>query len=392
MHSRVTADATTRLQALTAAAAGPAGLAAVLTAVDDPVPEIAREALRLLRVRHAVNATEALRERLLDADPSLVTALAETLASFGDLASRRDCLDALHDARASRRLASVRALAWLADDACREALCAAATGDSIAGVREAALIALQRLGPSLDATGACARGLRDPSPQVRRAAVRAIFHLSHEPQRYLDGVISDPDAEVRIEVAHLAGRLGAGQARGLLADHDPRVRSVAARHAGPACRELVISLLAADPSPKVRLEAARGLAESSLRSAQRALIDAQEDADPLVRAAALRGLVAQLGRDALIERLRDELGHPLRAHRRAVLYALAHLTPRPEEIDMNSLTTDPDPGLRLALVELADNLSRDPRGLLAQLARDPAPRVRHAAETRLARLAPGTRA
>jgi HEAT repeat protein len=378
-------DASQRLLDVRALAERDGALPDLLAASEDPSPEVAMAALELLGRRGTPHEAAALRARLLDADPGLVPAIARALRALGDREAVTVCTRALDDPAVNRRLAAARALAVIADPSVADAL-RAATADPISGVRYAALQALARLGASPASAEACARALHDTSPAVRMAGLRALARVTGEPRGYIDdALITDPDTEVRRELARLTARLVPVHAASLLSDRAYRVRAVAARHAGRRARDRLVAMVIDDPAPKVRLEAARALAALADPVTLDALIAAQADSDALVRAAALRGLEGALSREQLVARLAEELSSSDAGRRVAALYALARLRAVEAEPHLRDLLADPDPAVRMALVGTAEALASRPRELMSELARDPSKAVRGAAESRLMR-------
>lgn len=139
------------------------------------------------------------------------------------------------------------------------------------------------------------RLLRDPSPSARAAAYRRLAGSTHpEVLALLQQGLSDVHPYVRRAAAGVLGTLDDPRARQRLAAEAPRWRSELARR--EACQAFALWLdpagdaaLAAavrDPSPGVRCEALRWLADDPRPQARDLLRAAVADADPAVRAEA----------------------------------------------------------------------------------------------------------
>jgi HEAT repeat protein len=390
----------------------------LIAALDDPSPEVARAAIAGLQRRYPDRAAGELRSRLLSADPSLTAELAGALQRLGDRAALELAVAGLSQARLATRLAAARALGvlgMLAPDRARAAL-RGALGDHVAGVRAAALDALAQLGApsrtdSVEQRAAelglgrdCARLLADEHAHVRIAAIRALARAARRPGTLLAAAIRDPDPAVRIELARRLAWLPTEAAAALLADRALRVRQAAALGAGIGQLAQLGELLRSDPSPEVRRAAAKRVAalaqsggaqsggaqsdalqDGGAQSASaQALLAALEDPDSHVRATALDALERSFGPAGAVAVLERELASARAQRRRASLYALARLRARPSGRRVESLRNDPDPSVRLALLQVAEQLLAAPEALLHALAADPDARVRGAAEVRLA--------
>ncbi|MFI9213557.1 fumarate reductase/succinate dehydrogenase flavoprotein subunit [Streptomyces sp. NPDC053253] len=169
--------------------------------------------------------------------------------------------------------------------------------DADPAVRAAAVTALGETAPA-GAGPALAAGLRDAAPQVRAAAAAALRELVEvlpaEPPLAagLREALGVPDPAVRVAALDVlrALRLGdAGLYAASLADADVEVRIQAVRALVSVDAVEELAGAAADPAREVRVAVARGLA--AVRSpAPKPLDPLLDDADPLVRGAALAAL------------------------------------------------------------------------------------------------------
>ncbi len=357
-------------------------------ALDDPSPEVAKAAAARLADVGGMQATRELRARLLCAEPARVGAIAAALTRLHDEPAVDAAIAGLHDEPYTRRLSAARALAVFSAPRAAPAL-RAALRDSVAGVRAAVLDALAALGPSEVTASECAPLLQDPVMHVRLRAVQAVARTARHPGRLLAVAAHDADHQVRIEVARHAMSLPSDVTRALLSDHERRVREAAARGSGKGQLGALVDVLAKDPSSEVRLAAAQTLGDLGDPCAADGLLDALEDADDVVRVAALRSLARLVTPAGAMERLRAELHSPMGTRRRATIYALARMilageSAGPLMADMAPMVADPDADVRLALIQTADLLS-DPQPMITYLTGDSDPTVRHAAEMWLAR-------
>ncbi|MFD0148136.1 fumarate reductase/succinate dehydrogenase flavoprotein subunit [Streptomyces sp. NPDC055721] len=169
--------------------------------------------------------------------------------------------------------------------------------DADPAVRAAAVTALGETAPA-GAGPALAAGLRDAAPQVRAAAAAALRELVEvlpaEPSLAagLREALGVPDPAVRVAALDVlrALRLGdAGLYAASLADADAEVRIQAVRALVSVDAVEELAGAAADPAREVRVAVARGLA--AVRApAPKPLDPLLDDADPLVRGAALAAL------------------------------------------------------------------------------------------------------
>ncbi len=375
-------DATQRLRAVQAARS-PEELTESL---GDPSPEVVRAAIDQLIALEGETAATALRARLFDVDLSLVADIANGLRRIGDREAFDVATAALGDHRYSRRLAGVRALAALGNKRAAESL-RTMLDDEVAGVRAAALDAVVRLGQhaGAGASADCARLLSDPAPYVRIAAVRAVARVATRPGELLAAAAEDEDRLVRLEVAHHAAGLPERSAKALLEDVDARVRETAARAAGTRELGALAVALTHDPAPDVRRASAHTLGVMRDERVADVLVPGLEDTDALVRAAVLHALEDLLTRVGAVRRLCDELASERTDRRRASVYALAHLGTRDSSPALSRLAHDPEPDVRLALVQSAAALFEDPGRLMRYLSSDADAEVRQAAEMWLLR-------
>ena len=365
MRHRV--DPTERLRAVQAATS-PTELTATL---GDSSPEVVRTAIHRLVEMEGAGAAGALRARLFDVDLLVVADIARALREIGDDGVVEAAIGGLSDPRSTRRLAAVRALSMLGQQAVeplRHAL-----GDAVGGVRAAALDALTRLEDGIGASAGadCARLVCDPVAHVRVAAVRAVARLVPHPGAMLAPAVRDDDRLVRLAVAEHVARLPEQAARMLLEDRNARVREAAARGAGRREVGALAVLLADDPARDVRRAAAHALGAIRDEHAAALLLPALEDRDALTRAAALHELEHLLSRQGVVRQLCDELANERAERRRAVVYALARLDAREAAADVSRLAADPDPEVRLALIHSAPALFDEPEPLMRYLSEDP---------------------
>ena len=352
--------------------------------LGDPSPEVARAAIRRLEEIEGRHAAPALRARLLDADLSLVPDIAKALRRIGDTSALDLAVDGLSDGSYVRRLAGARALGALADPRAADALRSTLL-DDIAGVRTAALDALAQLGADADTAGACAPLLSDPDAQVRISAVRAVSRTATRPGLLLGSVADDEDRGVRFEVAGHLGGLPDPAAAALLADPDVQVREAAALASNAGQADVLCGLLIEDRSSKVRRAAARTLGSLDDERTGDMLVPGIEDPDAIVRVVVLEGLERALTHEGAARRLVRELLADRPERRRASVYALARLKTPEAATEIWRLADDPNPDVRVALLDCARTLLPDSEPLLRYMATDPNSDVRNSARNRLLR-------
>ncbi len=371
-------DATARSEAVLALPENRCSLAALLAAVGDPSPDVARAALRRLATLAGVSEAPALRDLLLSCEIALTTDVATTLRAIGDRDTIALALSALRDEHYPARIAAANALAVFAESHTAGAL-TAALHDSVAGVRAAALAALARIGVNAHSAAACAALLEDELAFVRIAAIRAIA-TSPEARELLSVAIDDRDPQVRQELGRYSHMLSIEAARSLLRDPDPHVREAAVHGAGIAQVHDLQRLLGGDPRNDVRLAAAKVLGRLGDQRAVAALITVLADPDAIVAAGALSSLQALLTRPRLLDALLCALAgdRPPRL-RRAAVYTLGSLRAIEARALLATFVNDPDADLRLALAHVARRVFTKDRTVLQALLSDRDPAVRHAA-------------
>ncbi|MEU3479951.1 fumarate reductase/succinate dehydrogenase flavoprotein subunit [Streptomyces sp. NPDC033753] len=169
--------------------------------------------------------------------------------------------------------------------------------DADPAVRAAAVTALGETAPA-GAGPALAAGLRDAGPQVRAAAAAALRELVEvlpaEPPLAagLREALGVPDPAVRVAALDVLRALRLGDAAlyaASLADADVEVRIQAVRALVSVDAVEELAGAAADPAREVRVAVARGLAAVRAPAPQ-PLDPLLDDADPLVRGAALAAL------------------------------------------------------------------------------------------------------
>lgn len=377
------ADPTERIRAVSSSRSAKA----LVRALTDPSPEVIRAAIRRLVEVEGARAIPALRSRLLSADFAVVPDIATALAQQQDTGAVDVALSGLSEEPYTRRLAAARALGILGDTRVTQPL-RAALQDPIAGVRAAAVSALARVSPDDATAEECVELLSDRDAQVRLAATHALVRIRPRSERHLARLVDDPDALVRTEVARRIARLPESAAERLFGDRDQVVRQTAALSAGGHQVPALERLLAGDRSSEVRRAAARALGGMATEVAVEVLLRGIEDPDALVRAAALHALVRPLTRAGAVSRLSRELTSPRPERRRWTLYALAHLNASEASTDAWRLADDPEPEVRLALIQAASRVVSDPIPLLSYMATDPDAAVQASAATWLERSTP----
>lgn len=191
----------------------------------------------------------------------------------------------LDDENAEVRTAAARSLGHLKDSRAVPGLIGALK-DRDEKVRAAAAEALGEL-EDARAVAPLADVLNDQSTEVRRDALDALSHFEDQqvPAAAIVRLLNDPDAEVRHNAAHMAGRL-----------HD---RSAI----GPLAK------LIGDQSPDVRGAAIEAIAELGDPSGAAAIVPALSDANADVRQAAINAieqLKAPMNETTLLMLMRDK--------------------------------------------------------------------------------------
>ena len=376
------ATPTERLRAVRVLPAEAGSIPLLLDALDDPSADIVREALDRLAAVAGPTEAGVLRARLLGVDLAVLRDWAAALRRIGDApASIAVAAAGLRAEDTATRLTAAIALGELGDRAAVPPL-AGALRDAIAGVRRSALLSLARLGGPPETGRACARMLYDVDDGVRAAAVEALTVLSRRLDEDLRPALDDPSVRVRRQLGDHAALLQPQGVGRLLADSNPDVRAAAAwsaaRHPRPDLAPTLVAHLA-DPAWEVRRALCRAIGATGDRSAVRALVPVLADRNPTVRAAALN-VLSELPGDEFGALIAGSLPAASARVRRALVYALFRC---PEGLRVPILAAsaaDPDTDVRLAVAHVAAGVA-DVRaaGILALLAEDSDPAVRHAA-------------
>ncbi len=224
--------------------------------------------------------------------------------------------------------------------------------------RRAALACFGRLPSSEEDDAVLTDALRDDQPTVRREAVIAITRRCLD-RRWgnLLPLVNDPDQAVRMAIAEglakVDQRMARDAVRGLLVDPSDVVACAAARAVGrqPGAAlspEVVVAACSGDP--RVRLAAARALAEAHSPDGLRALLELVDAAEAETRIEAIRGLERTGGApaSAALERVACT-GARAREERVMALDALTTLKePAAPDAVLRVATDDADPVVRLA--------------------------------------------
>jgi HEAT repeat protein len=351
----------------------------LLAAADDPSPDVARRALRLLARCAGAAERAALRDLVWTCDEGLAVDVTRVLRACGDGEVLETAVARLRGGPPAGRSRAARVLAALGDERARPALCRALC-DANASVRAAAVEALGRTGRDAGAAACAAALVGDPAASVRRCAVRALGRLSDDPAPLVRPALADPEPSVRREPAGLAARLDAGDVGRLLGDRDIDVRREAARNAGVGAEAQLARLLKVEPHASVRLAAVQRLGLLGIEAAPRPVVDAMlEDPHALVRSAALTAARDRLPAAELVARLRGELVSPSAVRRAMALRVLGKLAARVSSQEARRLAADPQVAVRQALAELLSGMVDEPADALATLLADADHGVRHAA-------------
>ena len=223
------------------------------------VRDYASEALAKIGKPAFVQVVAALKSE----KPSVGAAAALTLGRMGDSRAVKPLLAALGDKGDLRRVAAATALGKLADPVAVKPLMAAMAKADL-NLRYAALHAIVKLGPA--AVEPCLAMLSDTDGPGRGAAIDVLGELGDKRAvKPLMALLKDKDANVRSLAAAALIKLGSGAVEPLLA-------------------------AAKSDDVKVRRLAISALAESRDMRAIDAQVAALDDADAIVRQAAMRGL------------------------------------------------------------------------------------------------------
>jgi HEAT repeat protein len=374
-------DPSKRLAQVRSLPADPSSRALLLEAVADPSLDVARAALDRLAELAGPAEIHVLATKMLELDIGIVGDVARTLRGFGDTRAAELGLTALEGESAFARQKAAVALGELRDPRARTPL-TTALGATEAAVRRSAVAALAQLPPTAETTGALRPLLHDSDPLVRSAAVAAVAGLDTSAAATLRPAVLDPHVSVRRAAAASSSRLDRETVRILLGDPADDVRAdtlwTLTATPRPELVEAVAAAALGDDSWHVRRAACHALAASRLASAKEPLLHALVDPHPTVRAAAL-GALESLLEDRFVEELAGALASPDERLRRALVEALFD---RGEAAERALLlhAADPCVDVRLAVAHGLARSDRPQAGqLLAQLADDPDPAVRHAA-------------
>ena len=133
----------------------------------------------------------------------------------------------------------------------------------------------------------------DPDPRTRHIAIEVLGQLAGADD-ILVAALADTDDDVRLAAASALARRDNPALRAALDDPDPAVRAACAAallDSEPRARAVLDALMGSDDA-ELRLVAVRGLACARGPAAAAAIIELASDADPRVRAAAVRALPA----------------------------------------------------------------------------------------------------
>lgn len=339
-------------------------IAAFIAALQDPDPEMRRQAAWGLAELDASEAVEPLAGVLADDQDPEVRRTA--LHALGELDPDAALPAITSRFRSETEPETRREMLWVMAESGEASMLPAvqsALDDGDPGVRRDALMALAELGtpetvPLL--TGA----LDDPDPDIQRMALHALAELA---------------GPADVSQAALAAVVRATKSA------DPDVREAAIVALAEAGGDAAVPALVAattDSEPDVRRHALWALAESDSPDAIPALARAASDADPEVRRFALYALAERDGA-ASFGTLVDALDDPDSEVRRAAVTALAE-SEHPEAADaLARVLEDEDTDVRqMAIWGLAESGSADAAvtaRLVAVLEGDAEPEVRQAA-------------
>ena len=335
---------------------------------------------------------------LLDSSKSVRFDLAVTLGRIGDVRGRGLLQGLLIDVEPDVRQAAAFALGELGAPEAVPALLRAAVDDDAA----TATLALEALGKLQAPLAEVRRTLTAIAPgEAARRLAPALFRFKEDALvEVAAAMLAEPDPAPAGTEAALAVRAGAAYAlsrearpgalpflRPLLADPDPRIRAWAARglgDVGGVADFAALEPLLADTAPSPRIQAVRAGARIAARTEAvpplawgRRLAGLVDDPLPGVRAIALESSAAWIPqaevRKAVLGRLVN--GEPRERELALLAFADAGDPEAPEWVERAA--ADPARALRARAAEAAGRLGRD--DLVEKLALDPEPMVRVAA-------------
>jgi putative heme-binding domain-containing protein len=182
--------------------------------------------------------------------------------------------------------------------------------------------------------------------RMKMRIARELRYGDKEITAYVRVILSNPDPRVRadmIEVLLSEGRMSDEVVSRSTTDRSADIRALAARSVPPN-RIHLSSMASSDPSPLVRAEALRRLADPAAKDV---LLKALESDDPFIQQAAREGLRRSL---SLPELLRLA-GDPKPAHRLGALLILRD-SGRPEASEVvQQFLGDPDPAIHFAAIQ-----------------------------------------
>ncbi|MGV9376948.1 HEAT repeat domain-containing protein [Nonomuraea sp. NPDC003707] len=181
--------------------------------------------------------------------------------------------------------------------------------------------------PRLGGREAFAAGIGDPDRRVRIEAIRGLVSLDEA--ALVATAVADPSREVRVWVAKGLGLIGrsTGSLAVLADDADPLVRAAALEASGAAGAPLESRAVKGleDPDWQVRVGAARCLAAADPATAIEALVAALSDANQDVRKASVLALTPWATTSEAAAGLRTVIDDPdadVRAYTRRALHDL----------------------------------------------------------------------
>jgi HEAT repeat protein len=217
------------------------------------------------------------------------------------------------------------------------------------------------------AVSAARAGALDPDPRTRHIAIEVLGQLVGGDD-VLVTALRDADDDVRLAAASALARRDNPALRAALDDGDASVRATAAAallDREPQARATLDALMRSR-DPELRLVAVRGLACASGAAAAEAIVELAGDADPRVRAAAVRALPA--AGPAAIALLGDAIRDEHRAVRLAAADALVTLGTPALDVAIGAIEdgTAVDDALdalrRMPAASVADRVRRIARG------------------------------